>query len=55
MENIIDIYFVNIKKYPEVIMGYVIGILALILEIILPAIIFFIYGNISFLDYQLLF
>lgn len=36
--------FVNIKKYPEVIMGYVIGILALILEIILPAIIFFIYG-----------
>ena len=36
--------FVNIKSYPEVIMGYVIGILALVLEIILPAILFFIYG-----------
>ena len=36
--------FVNIKKYPDVVMGYGIGIFALVLEIILPAIIFFIYG-----------
>ncbi len=43
--------FVNIKKYPEVIMGYLIGILAVILEIILPAIIFFIYGFIEGIIY----
>ena len=36
--------FVNIKSYPETIVGYLVGIVALSLEIILPAIIFFIYG-----------
>lgn len=35
---------INIKKYPDVIIGYVIGLVALGLEIILPAIVFFIYG-----------
>ncbi len=36
--------FVNVKKYPESIVGYLIGLIALGLEIILPAIVFFIYG-----------
>ena len=35
---------VNIKSNSETIVGYLIGILALGLEIILPAILFFIYG-----------
>lgn len=33
----------NIKKHPEVIIGYVIGLLALVLEVILPSIVYFIY------------
>lgn len=35
--------FVNMKKFPEVILGYVIGLCALALEFILPSIIFFVY------------
>lgn len=35
--------FVNIKSYKETIIGYVIGILAVVLECILPPIIFFVY------------
>ena len=35
--------FVNIKKYPNVILGYFIGLCAITLEFILPKIIFFIY------------
>ena len=35
--------FVNIKKYPDVIVGYIIGLFALALEFILPSIIFFVY------------
>ncbi len=35
--------FVNIKRYPEVIIGYIIGLAALALEFILPSIIFFLY------------
>lgn len=33
----------NIKKHPETIMGYIIGLLALVLEVILPSIVYFIY------------
>lgn len=36
--------FVNIKSNPETIGGYLVGIVALGLEIILPSILFFIYG-----------
>lgn len=36
--------FVNMKKYPGVIVGYLIGLGAIALEIILPSIIFFIYA-----------
>ncbi len=36
--------FVNLKKYPGVIVGYLIGLGALALELILPSIIFFIYA-----------
>ncbi len=36
--------FVNMKKYPGVIVGYLIGLGALALEVILPSIIFFIYA-----------
>ena len=43
--------FVNIKRYPDVVMGYVVGIFALILEIILPAILFFIYGFVEGMMY----
>ena len=35
--------FVNMKRYPEVIIGYVIGLCALALEFVLPSIIFFLY------------
>ena len=35
--------FVNIKKYPEVILGYILGLVAIALEFILPSIIFFLY------------
>ncbi len=35
--------FVNIKRYPDVILGYIIGLGAITLEFILPKIIFFVY------------
>ena len=35
--------FVNMKRYPNVILGYVIGLCAIALEFILPKIIFFVY------------
>ena len=35
--------FVNMKEYPNVILGYVIGLCAIALEFILPKIIFFVY------------
>ena len=35
--------FVNMKRYPNVILGYIIGLCAIALEFILPKIIFFVY------------